>query len=162
VSRERGGIRRRAGWLWLGAAAALVAGGYLFFNRSGPMQLVPGGVITSPFPAGQSGNARPPFPMPRPGTSAMPPGVKVVEQKVVELNSATLAEIETLPGITPDYARKIIAGRPYQSIADLARTGVPRSILDDISPPAVIRTNRTGTSMPTPAENPGQSQNPSK
>jgi hypothetical protein len=157
MSREtRGTRRRRAGWLWLGGVAALIAGGYLFFNRSGRLEPVPGGVITTPFPAGQSGNVRPPFPMPRPGTSAMPPGVTVVEHKVVELNSATLAEIETLPGITPDYARKIIAGRPYQSIADLARTGIPRSILDDISPPAVIRTNRAGTPMPVPAEHPGK------
>jgi len=85
----------------------------------------------------------------------------MVERKVIELNTATLAEIETIPGITPDYARKIIAGRPYQSIADLARTGIPRSILDDISPPAIIRTNRMGTPS-TPAENPNKSQNPSK
>jgi competence protein ComEA len=156
VSREKGGGRRRAGWLWLGAAAAVAAGGYLFYNRPGGMELVPGGVITSPAPAGQSSNIPPPFPMPRPGTSAMPPGVKVVEHKVVELNSATLAEVETLPGITPDYARKIIAGRPYRSIADLARTGIPRSILDEISPPAVIRTNETGTPNSTPAQNPNQ------
>jgi hypothetical protein len=157
VSRDKGGT----GWLWLGVAA-VVAAGYLFFNRSGHMEPVPGGVITSPFPTGQTGNVRPPFPMPKPGTRGMPPGAKIVEQKVVELNSATLEEIETLPGITPDYARKIIAGRPYQSMADLARTGIPRSILDDVSPPAVIRTTRAGTAMPMPAENPSKPQNPSK
>jgi hypothetical protein len=158
VSRAKDGI----GWLWLPAAVAVAAGGYLFFNRSGRLEPVPGGVITSPFPAGQSGNTRPPFPMPKAGTSGMPPGAKFVEHKVVELNSATLAEVETLPGITPDYAQKIIAGRPYQSMADLARTGIPRSILDDISPPAVIRTSRGGMPMPTPAENPTNSPNPSK
>jgi hypothetical protein len=126
------------------------------------MEPVPGGVITSPFPAGPSGTVRSPFPMPKPGSSAMPPGVNVVEHKVVELNSATLAEIETLPGITPDDARKIIAGRPYESIADLARTGISRSVLDDISPPAVIRTNRAGLPIPTPADNPGKPQNPNR
>jgi hypothetical protein len=137
----------------------LVAGGYLFFNRPGRMETVPGGVLTSPFPAGQSGNPRGPFPMPKPGTSPLPPGVKVVEHKVVELNSATLEEIETIPGVTPDYARKIIAGRPYQSMADLRRTGIPRSVLDDISPPAVIRTNRAGTPTPAPPGSPGQPRN---
>jgi hypothetical protein len=161
MSPEKGGIRRRGGWLWFVAVAAVVIGGYLFSNRSGHMEPVPGGVITSPFPAGQSGTVRSPFPMPRPG-SPMPPGVKVVEHKVVELNSATLAEIETLPGVTPDYAQKIIAGRPYQSIADLARTGIPRSVLDDISPPAVIRTNRAGMPMPTPADSPRTPQNPNR
>ena len=140
---------------WLlrfGVVAALAAGGYLIFNRSGNMEPVPGGVIRSPL-AGQRSAARPPFPT-KPGESAMPTGFKVIESKVVELNSATLAEVETIPGITPDYARKIIANRPYRSMSDLARTGIPKVILDDISPPAVIRVTESGLPPPTPAGNP--------
>ena len=105
-------------------AAAVLIAGYLFFsNRSDGLQPVPGGKI--------AGSAMPP--------GLKPGGMKVVERKVVELNSATLQELETLPGITPDFARKIVAARPYQSMADLSRTGIPRNILDEISPPAVIR-----------------------
>jgi Helix-hairpin-helix motif len=149
---RRKAARPRFRWLvWLVVAAALAAGGYLFFNRPGHLEPVAGGVIASPFPSGQRRNVGSPLPIPKPGTAPFPPGFKVVEQKVVELNSATLAEVETLPGITPDYARKIIAGRPYQSIADLGRTGIPRSILDELSPPAVIRVTQRGLPPPTSA-----------
>jgi hypothetical protein len=146
----------RSRWLvGFAAVAALVAGGYLFFDRSGHFETVPGGVIASPFPPGQRGNGRAPLPIPKPINGTLPPGFRIVEQKVVELNSATLAEIETLPGITPDYARKIIAGRPYQSMSDLARTGIPRNILDEISPPAMIRVTQRGSPPPPkPTGNP--------
>ena len=39
--------------------------------------------------------------------------------KLVDINSASKAELKTLPGISDDYADKIIAGRPYLSKADL-------------------------------------------
>jgi competence protein ComEA len=113
--------------------AALVAGGYLVLKPT-----------TAPVPPAARGHAAPP-----PGTGMFPPGARITEQKVVELNTATQAEIETLPGITPDYARTIIAGRPYRSMSDLARTGIPRAILDAISPPAVIRSTARGLPPPT-------------
>jgi DNA uptake protein ComE-like DNA-binding protein len=59
---------------------------------------------------------------------------------VVDLNMAPLADLQTLPGITPDYARKIMAGRPYRSFRDVAEhTGIPQQVVDQISPPAIIR-----------------------
>jgi hypothetical protein len=125
--------------------AALVAGGYLFFNRPGDGVPVRTGTTAPPVNPGVRGNSTP-----QPGNGMFPPGARIIEQKVVELNTATQAEIETLPGITPDYARKIIAGRPYQSMSDLARTGIPRAILDEISPPAVIRSTQRGLPPPTP------------
>jgi hypothetical protein len=100
----------------LAILAAFVAGGYLFFNRSGHFEQVSGGVIASPATTGPRGGGRAPFPIPKPTNGTMPPGFKVVEQKVVELNSATLAESETIPGITPDYAKKSSrAGRGSRS-----------------------------------------------
>jgi hypothetical protein len=156
VNRGNVGPGGRGRWLFGQAIlAALVAGVYLFYNRSAHFEQVNGGVIASPAATGQRGGGRAPFPIPKPTNGTMPPGFKVVEQKVVELNSATLAEIETIPGITPEYAKKIIAGRPYQSISDLARTGIPKNILDDISPPAVIRVTQRGLPPPpVPTRNP--------
>ena len=164
LNSERGTVNRgnvgppsRGRWLFgLAIVAALVAGVYLFSNRSGHFEPVSGGVIASPATTGQRGGGRAPFPIPKPTNGTMPPGFKVVEQKVVELNSATLAEIETIPGITPEYAKKIIAGRPWQSISDLSRTGIPKAILDDISPPAVIRVTQRG--LPPPPAPTGRPQ----
>ena len=40
------------------------------------------------------------------------------------------------PGSQPPL--KITAGRPYRSMRELARTGIPREVLDRISPPGII------------------------
>jgi len=52
----------------------------------------------------------------------------------VNLNTASQADLEALPGVGPATAKKIIAGRPYASIADLAKAGVPKSTIEKITP----------------------------
>ena len=42
-------------------------------------------------------------------------------EAVVDINSADLKTLETLPGVGPATAQKIIENRPYRSIADLGR-----------------------------------------
>jgi competence protein ComEA len=39
--------------------------------------------------------------------------------RIVDINSATEAELKSVPGIDDNYAAKIIAGRPYASKAQL-------------------------------------------
>ena len=77
-----------------------------------------------------------------PGTAPGTPQVR--HFAIVELNSASLEEIETLPGITPEYAAKIVAGRPYRSMKEIEDAGVPHDIVDQISPPAVLRVEQSG------------------
>lgn len=52
----------------------------------------------------------------------------------VDLNTATQADLEALPGIGPATAKKIIAGRPYASVKDLSKAGVSAKTVDKIAP----------------------------
>jgi DNA uptake protein ComE-like DNA-binding protein len=39
--------------------------------------------------------------------------------KLIDINSATLTDLQSLPGIGTAYARKIVEGRPYTSVDEL-------------------------------------------
>jgi hypothetical protein len=51
----------------------------------------------------------------------------------VNLNTASQADLEALPGVGPATAKKIIAGRPYSTVADLSKAGVPKNTIDKIT-----------------------------
>jgi DNA uptake protein ComE-like DNA-binding protein len=54
---------------------------------------------------------------------------------VVNVNTATEQEIETIPKIGAARAALIIAGRPYTSVDDLLRIkGIGRKTLDEVRP----------------------------
>ena len=56
------------------------------------------------------------------------------------MNTATAAELETLPGIGPVIARRIVEGRPYRSVDDLDRVkGIGRKRLEEIRPPVMAK-----------------------
>jgi hypothetical protein len=61
-------------------------------------------------------------------TKTAPSGAKV------DLNAATQAELEKLPGVGEATAKKIIAGRPYSSVSDLSKAGVSKKTIDKITP----------------------------
>lgn len=50
----------------------------------------------------------------------------------VDVNNATEEELQELPGIGETYAKKIIAGRPYKTEADLVNAGIPQKTVDKI------------------------------
>ena len=45
----------------------------------------------------------------------------------VDLNTANVTDLEELPGVGTVMAQKIMAGRPYKSLADLKHAGIPAS-----------------------------------
>jgi len=63
----------------------------------------------------------------------------------VDLNTATAAELDKLPGVGPATVKKIVAGRPYSSVADLGRAGLTKRQIDQITPLVTV-------SAPPPGE----------
>jgi DNA uptake protein ComE-like DNA-binding protein len=64
----------------------------------------------------------------------------------VDLNTATQQELEALPGVGEATAKKIIAGRPYASISDLSKAGVPQSTIDKISSSVTVSKSKAKSS----------------
>ena len=85
----------------------------------------------------------------------------------VNLNTASEADLVGLPGVGPATATKIIAGRPYASVADLARVGVPKNTIEKIASmvtagvamraPAAPPAPRPAPAVPAPAPAPSAS-----
>jgi hypothetical protein len=61
----------------------------------------------------------------------------------IDLNTASQAALESLPGVDPAMAKQIIAGRPYTSVADLSKAGVPASTIERIAP--LVKVGPPGT-----------------
>jgi competence protein ComEA len=81
------------------------------------------------------------------GTEATGKAAAAATAKPVDLNTATAAELDSLPGVGAATAKKIIAGRPYKSVADLERAGVPKATIDKIAPLVTTGTAAAGAAV---------------
>lgn len=59
-----------------------------------------------------------------PAPNAMKAALPAVAAAPIDINRASPAQLQRLPGIGPAEAARIVAGRPYLSKADLASKGV--------------------------------------
>ncbi|HEX4167752.1 MAG TPA: helix-hairpin-helix domain-containing protein [Bryobacteraceae bacterium] len=66
----------------------------------------------------------------------------------VDLNSASQSQLEALPGVGAATAKKIIAGRPYSSPADLSKAGVPAKTITSITPMVMVNGSASPTTAP--------------
>jgi competence protein ComEA len=61
------------------------------------------------------------------------PKAKATTKVHLDLNTATVDELEEhLSGVGPATAKKIVAGRPYSSVDDLAKAGVSNRVIESI------------------------------
>jgi DNA uptake protein ComE-like DNA-binding protein len=70
----------------------------------------------------------------------------------VDLNTASEKELEALPAVGAATAKKIIAGRPYSSAADLAKAGVSAKTIETISP--LVTVSQKAAPLAAPASKP--------
>ncbi len=59
--------------------------------------------------------------------------------ELVDLNTASEKELEKLPGVTPEIAQRIIFNRPFKSVADLKRAGIPVETEQNITPLVTVK-----------------------
>ena len=61
-------------------------------------------------------------------------GSIVFAQKLIDLNAASEKELESIKGVGPATAKKIVAGRPYKSVDELSKTGLSTKQIEAIKP----------------------------
>jgi Helix-hairpin-helix motif len=75
------------------------------------------------------------------------PGVPGAIPKL-DLNKAPLEQLQKLPGINEASAKKIIAGRPYKSVLELEKVGIPKPTIEQLTPMVTVGDEPTEAATP--------------
>ncbi len=76
----------------------------------------------------------------------------------VDLNSASESALDSLPGVGPATAKKIIAGRPYSGVSDLSRAGLKPAVIQKLTPLVTVGAAPQAQSAPPPVMGSKKSQ----
>ncbi len=67
----------------------------------------------------------------------------------IDLNTATAAQLKTLPGIGDAYAKRIVDGRPYQAKNQLTSRGIlPQAVYDGIKEQIIAHRTKPSSGAP--------------
>ena len=104
-------------------------------------------------PAPAPAAAKPEAPQPKEVAPGKPvPAASPAAAAPVDLNLADQKALESLPGIGPALAKKIMEGRPYQSADDLSRIkGMNKSKIDAIKDKVTVTAPKPMKPAPAPA-----------
>lgn len=75
----------------------------------------------------------------------------------VDLNTSSEKELDSLPGVGPATAKKIIGGRPYSSVDELSKAGISATTIKKIAPLVMVSGGGAATknaAAPAPASQP--------
>jgi hypothetical protein len=56
----------------------------------------------------------------------------------LDLNTASLDQLQKLPGINASTAKQIVGGRPYTSVMELEKVGLPKPTIDKVVPMVTV------------------------
>ncbi len=67
--------------------------------------------------------------------------VAQVRSDLIDINSASLKDLQSLPGVGETYSKRIVKGRPYKAVEDLkTRKVLPKGVFAKIQDKVVART----------------------
>jgi competence protein ComEA len=68
------------------------------------------------------------------------PSYGQAQKTLIDLNTASEKDLESIKGVGPATAKKIIAGRPYTSVEDLKKAGIPEKTIESMKPQVKVGT----------------------
>jgi hypothetical protein len=77
-----------------------------------------------------------------PGQALAAPNKEAEKAAKLDLNTASIEQLRELPGIGEVYSKKIVEGRPYNRIKELAKLGIPAPTITKIAPLVTVATAR--------------------
>jgi competence protein ComEA len=84
------------------------------------------------------------------------PSYAQAQKTLIDLNTASEKELESIKGVGPATAKKIIEGRPYKSVDDLSKVGIPAKTIEGMKPQVKVGPPPIPAAKPAPAKDPAK------